>query len=114
LPIGVDQTPPAPEEFCDTLTVLTPGVRLSNWVKFLPFSGRSFTSVLTIATPSSAVETCRASDFASTFTVCCTEPTESVTSKVAIWFTSSVMFVCREVANPLFAYYEVIVSWNDV
>src|SRR5580658_3365812 len=68
VPIGFDQMPPLVLLFCDTFTVLTPGVRLRIWVKFRPFKGRSLTCSLTTATPSSAVEVSRATELACTST----------------------------------------------
>src|SRR5260370_38387106 len=74
VPTGFDQTPPLVAEFCDTLTVLTPGVRFSNWEKFRPFKGRSLTCSLTTASPSSAVEVSISTALAFTSTTALTPP----------------------------------------
>ncbi len=92
--------PPPVAEFCETFTVLTPGVKLSNWVKLRPFNGRSFTCSLTTATPNSEVEVSRASVSAATTTVSLTEPVASATSTVAVWFTNRVTFDCTAALKP--------------
>ena len=59
-------------------TGVAPGVRVSNWVKFLPFSGRSFTALSEITVPSSLEDP--SSITASAFTTMCslTAPTSSL------------------------------------
>src|SRR5579864_1271811 len=88
VPIGFDQMPPLVLLFCDTLTVLTPGVRLRIWVKFRPFRGRSLTCSFTTATPSSAVEVSSVTGLACTSTTELTDPALSAKSYVAVWFTT--------------------------
>src|ERR1700752_3160431 len=80
VPIGFDQMPPLVVLFCDTLTVLTPGVRLSSWVKFRPFKGKSLTCSFTTATPSSAVVVSNATGLACTSTISLTVPALSTKS----------------------------------
>src|SRR5579864_8769864 len=80
VPIGFDQTPPPVAEFCDTLTVLTPGVRFSSCVKFRPFKGRSFTCSFTTATPSSEVDVSSVTGLSCTSTTSLTAPAFSVKS----------------------------------
>src|SRR6266853_2442478 len=84
VPTGFDQTPPLVAEFCDTLTLLTPGVRLSSWVKFRPFKGKSLTCDLTMASPSSEVDVSRAADVAWTSTVSWVEPVVSTRSTAVV------------------------------
>src|SRR6201987_2339326 len=97
VPIGL--APKPPDEFCETLTVLTPGARASNWVKFRPFNGRSFTSCLTMATPSSELDVSSAASIACTVIVSFIDPAVRLKSKVVVSFTTSVIFVCTEVVN---------------
>jgi hypothetical protein len=94
--------PPLVAEFWDTFTVLTPGVRLSSWVKFRPFNGRSLTCCFTTATPSSEVEVSSDTAFACTLTTSVTAPVLSVKSKVAVWLTSSEMPDLTSGLKPLF------------
>ena len=94
--------PPLVAEFCDTLTVLTPGVRFSSWVKFLPFNGRSLTCCFTTATPSSEVEVSSATALACTLTTSVTAPAFSVKSKVAVWLTTSEMPDLTAGLKPVF------------
>ena len=75
---------PLVAEFCDTLTLLTPGVRLSIWVKFRPFKGKSLTCFLTMVSPSSEVDVSRAAVVAFTWTVSSVEPGLSVRSTVTV------------------------------
>src|SRR2546423_8736663 len=58
LPIGLPWNC-AFDPFWVVFTVLTPGVRFSNCVKFRPFSGRSLTERLSITEPSSELEVCK-------------------------------------------------------
>src|ERR1700722_2408050 len=83
-PIGLDQTPPLVAEFCETFTVLTPGVRFRSCVKLRPCSGRSFTCSLTTATPSSADEVSISFEVACTVSVSVTDPAFKMMSYVAI------------------------------
>ncbi len=57
-----------------------PGVSSSSWVKFLPFSGKLFTSRRITAVPSSAVENSTRTGAACTVTLCRVEPTARVKS----------------------------------
>src|ERR1700758_3014756 len=80
VPTGLDQIPPLVAEFCETLIVLTPGVKFSNWVKLRPLSGRSLTSSRTTATPSSEVDVSRVTWLPCTSTISVTDPALSVKS----------------------------------
>ena len=79
---------------------LTPGVRVSNWVKLRPFNGRSFTMVCVTTVPNSDVEVRTCAAVACTVTVCMEDPTFRVKSKLVVWFTSSVNSACVTASNP--------------
>ena len=78
--MGFDHTPPLVAEFCETFTVLTPGVRFSSCVKLRPFKGRSLTCSLTTATPSSDVDVSSVTGLSCTSTTSLTAPAFSVKS----------------------------------
>ena len=75
--------------FCPTLIGATPGVNESNCVKLRPLSGSSFTCLVAMTVPNSAVETCSCSVTASTLTTSVCAPATSAMSMVAVWFTAS-------------------------
>src|SRR5258708_31134087 len=45
--------------FCEVETGVTPGGSVNNWVKFLPFRGRSFTTLSWITFPRCVLIACR-------------------------------------------------------
>src|SRR5207249_10489263 len=68
--------------FCVVFTVLTPGVKFSNCVKFRPFKGRLSTDRLPITVPSSELDVWILVAEASTTTASVAEPMRKVTSIV--------------------------------
>ena len=84
VPTARPPQPLPPAEFCATLIGLTPGVNVSNWVKFRPFNGRSFTDFVVMTVPSSDVVDSTVDRFAVTVSVCWEDPTESLKSSVAV------------------------------
>ena len=87
--IGAAKPPLRPPMlFCETLIGETPGVKESNCVKLRPLSGRSFTCLVAMTVPNSAVEACSCSLVASTLTTSACAPGARDTSMVAVWFTA--------------------------
>src|SRR5258708_23083446 len=76
--------------FWETLMGATPGVSDRSCVKLRPLRGRSFTCLVSMTVPNSAVDTCNCAEEASTVTISVGTPAASERSIGAAWFTARI------------------------
>ena len=106
----------SPLLFCETLIAATPGVSDRRRVKLRPLRGRSFTCLVAMTVPNSAVELCSCSPVAVTVITSDSDPALSVMSIVAVWLTvrtnSETCFVAKLCALTFSVYGPGVTSLN--